>query len=282
MHTTVTIDGVPMVVSDSGAGPTVLFVHGVYVTGALWDDTVAALGPDVRCIVPTWPLGAHRAVDDPAVDLSAAATARRIVHLMEELDLSDVTVVANDTGGGLVLTALGDPTLDLGRIGRLVLTNCDSYEHFPPGAFRHIVTLCRRSRRLGGLVLRLLASGKGQAFFLGAVTRTPPSSDRQAKIFGAFATSAATRREAVTVTSTLDPSLTLGAASAIERFDVPVRLVWGTQDELFPLSHGQRLESAFPNASLVEVPSSSTYVMLDAPDVLAGEIRLSAGSTSAC
>lgn len=31
---------------------------------------------------------------------------------MEALDLTDVTVVANDTGGGLVLASLGDPGLD--------------------------------------------------------------------------------------------------------------------------------------------------------------------------
>ena len=66
--------------------------------------------------------------------VGAEATARRIVHFIEALDVRDVTVVANDTGGGLVLTALGDATLDKSRIGRLVLTNCDSYEHFPPGS----------------------------------------------------------------------------------------------------------------------------------------------------
>jgi pimeloyl-ACP methyl ester carboxylesterase len=113
------------------------------------------------------------------------------------------------------------------------------------------------------------------------VTRTPPSAPRQAEVFGAFATSSATRREAVVVTASFDPALTSGAASAIEAFEPPVRLVWGTQDELFPPAHGERLLAAFPNASLVQVPSSSTYVMLDAPDVLAREIRISAGSTPA-
>jgi hypothetical protein len=34
-----------------------LFVHGVYVTGALWDDVIAELGDGYRCIAPTWPLG---------------------------------------------------------------------------------------------------------------------------------------------------------------------------------------------------------------------------------
>jgi pimeloyl-ACP methyl ester carboxylesterase len=117
---------------------------------------VSELDGGFRCVVPTWPLRAHSTPTSDA-DIGAEATARRIVHFIEGLDLRDVTVVANDTGGGLVLTALGDAALDKSRIGRLVLTNCDSYEHFPPGSFAHIVKLCRLSSIVSGAILRLLA-----------------------------------------------------------------------------------------------------------------------------
>ena len=137
---TVRVDGLDIEYTETGQGHTVLFVHGVYVTGALWNDVVAELGEGFRCIAPTWPLGAHSTPTDGA-DLGAEAASRRIVHFMEALDLADVTVVANDTGGGLVLASLGDPALDTSRIARLVLTNCDSYEHFPPGSFAQIVKL---------------------------------------------------------------------------------------------------------------------------------------------
>ena len=92
-------------------------------------------------------------------------------------------------------------------------------------------------------------------------------------IFGAFATSAAARRDAVTVTASLDPALTLRAAPAIEAFDKPVTLAWGAEDQLFPLDHARRLLAAFPHANLVEIPDSSTFVMLDAPQQLAAAIR---------
>ena len=266
------VDGLEIAYIDAGSGPVVLFVHGVYVTGALWNDVVDELGDGFRCIVPTWPLGAHGTPSGGA-DLGARAAARRIVHFIEALDLRDVNVVANDTGGGLVLAALGDPTLDTSRIGRLVLTNCDSYEHFPPGSFAQIVKLCAFSPRIGGAVLRLLATGPGQSFFLKAVCRHAPSPERQREIFGAFATSADARRDAVRVTASLDPALTLRAASAIEAFDKPVTLAWGVEDQLFPLAHGWRLQGAFPHAELIEIPDSSTYVMLDAPQQVADAIR---------
>jgi pimeloyl-ACP methyl ester carboxylesterase len=268
----VRVDGLDVEYADTGTGPTILFVHGVYVTGAVWNDVVAELGDGFRCVAPTWPLGAHSTATDGA-DLGAEAAARRIVHFMEALDLTDVTVVANDTGGGLVLTSLGDPALDTSRIARLVLTNCDSYEHFPPGSFAQIVKLCRFSPALGGAIVRLLATGPGQAFFLKAVCHEPPPKDRQREVFGSFATSAAARRDAVTVTASLDPALTMRAAPAIEAFDRPVTLAWGTEGELFPLDHARRLRDAFPRATLIEIPDCSAFVMLDAPDVLAEAIR---------
>jgi pimeloyl-ACP methyl ester carboxylesterase len=268
----VRVDGLDIEYSDTGSGPTVLFVHGVYVTGAVWNDVVADLGEGFRCVTPTWPLGAH-STPAAGADLGVEAAVQRIVHFMEALDLTEVTVVANDTGGGLVLAVLGDSSLDTSRIARLVLTNCDSYEHFPPGSFAQIVKLCRFSAAVGGGILRLLATGPGQSFFLKAVCHTPPTKDRQREVFGAFATSAAARRDAVTVTASLDPALTLRAAPAIEAFDRPVTLAWGTDDSLFPLSHAHRLRDAFPNATLTEIPECSAFVMLDAPNVLAAAIR---------
>jgi pimeloyl-ACP methyl ester carboxylesterase len=268
----VRVDGLDIEYAETGTGPTIVFVHGVYVTGAVWNDVVAELGDDFRCIAPTWPLGAHSTSTDGA-DLGAEAAARRIVHFMEALDLTEVTVVANDTGGGLVLASLGDPVLDTSRIARLVLTNCDSYEHFPPGAFAQIVKLCRLSPAVGGAIVRLLATGAGQSFFLKAVCRTPPTKDRQREIFGTFATSATARRDAVAVTASLDPALTLRATPAIKTFGSPVTLAWGRQDKLFPLDHARRLRDAFPNATLIEIPDCSAFVMLDAPEVLADAIR---------
>ena len=49
-------------------------------------------------------------------------------------------------------------------------------------------------------------------------------------------------------------------------------MVWGTDDALFPLDHARRLAGDFPNSDLVEVPGSSTYVMLDAPNIVADAV----------
>ncbi len=118
---------------DEGAGPPVLFVHGVLVDGRAWDRVVPRLTDRARCIVPDLPLGAHQVPMPADADLSPLGLARLIVELIERLELDDVTLVGNDTGGALCqLVAAHHPQ----RLGRLVLTNCDSFEHFPPKQFR--------------------------------------------------------------------------------------------------------------------------------------------------
>jgi len=271
------LDGVTIRYRRKGGGPPVVFVHGVYVGGTLW-NAVAGLLDDLCCIVPTWPLGGHR---DPApgADLSARATARRIPELLEALDLSDVTLVGNDTGGGICLAALATGHTGLQRIGRLVLTNCDSYEHFPPKGFDRIAWLARRVPPVVALMLRGFASAPGQRFFLKSVCIRPPAGPQATAIFEAFATSPASRHDALLVTQSLEPSVTLEAVEALRAFPKPVLLAWGDSDKLFPLDHAHRLQSDFRDARLEVIPDASTFVMLDQPAALAHSIRAFASST---
>jgi pimeloyl-ACP methyl ester carboxylesterase len=105
---------------QDSAHPPVLFVHGILVDGRLWRDVAENLARrGFRCIVPTWPLGSHTIPVNEATALSLPGVAEIIKDAIVVLDLSDVTLVGSDTGGGLcqlVVDAYPD------RIGRLVLT----------------------------------------------------------------------------------------------------------------------------------------------------------------
>lgn len=260
----VELDGVPIDYADVGSGPTLVFVHGAYVTGALWDDVVATLSATHRCVVPTFPFGAQtRPVGD--ADLGVRASGRRIFALLEALDLNDATIIANDTGGGIVLATLGDSTLDLSRAARFVFTNCDSFEHFPPQSFAPIVRLCALSQTLGTLVLRGLATRPGRKVFASAVTRNGINTARQPAIFGRFLNSPHVRRDAARFTAELNPRYTLGAVQALKSWQKPVLMAWGDGDKVFPLAHARRLAETFTNGEVRVIEGSSTYVMLDQP-----------------
>src|SRR6478735_4463151 len=113
--------------------PPVVFVHGFLVDSTLWDPVAAQLADHgVRSVLVDWPLGSHRTPMNAEADLSPIGVARMINEVLDALGLTDVTLVGNDTGGALCQLLLAD---DASRIGRLVLTNCDAFENFPPKAF---------------------------------------------------------------------------------------------------------------------------------------------------
>ena len=184
-----------------------------------------------------------------------------------------MTLVGNDTGGGLCLAALGSDHAGVARIGRLVLTNCDSYEHFPPKGFDTIAAMSRRVPPIGAGLLRLFASKPGQRMFLKSVCKRPPSGDAARRVFEAFPDSKGARRDALRLTQSLEPSVTLDTVDALKAFTKPVLLAWGDEDKLFPLEHARRLEADFPDARLEVIEGSSTYVMLDRPVELAAAMQ---------
>lgn len=269
----VDVDGAGIEYTDVGSGPAVVFVHGAYVTGALWHDLAARLSDGYRRITPTFPFGAQAQPVGADVDLGVVASGRRIVGLLDALDLSGVTLVANDTGGGIVLAAMANAMPGWGRVSRLVFTNCDSFEHFPPGGFAPIVRLCAANQRLGSVVLNGLATGPGLKLFATAVTRGGIDAARRPAIFGGFRASAAVRREAARFTAGLNPRHTMGAVAALTHWDRPVLMAWGTNDKLFPLAHAHRLAQTFPLGNVHPIDGSSTYVMLDRPEETARAIR---------
>src|ERR1700683_4410134 len=106
-----------------GDGPVVGLLHGLLMDGSLWDGPVADLSADHRCVTPTLPLGAHRQPRGTEADLSLPGIARLVAEFLDRLDLHDVTLVGNDTGGALIQLLIGDGAA---RVGRVVLVSCEA------------------------------------------------------------------------------------------------------------------------------------------------------------
>ncbi len=124
-------------------GPVVVFVHGFLVDDTLWADVPERLAErGFHCLAPTWPLGAHRTAMRPRADLSPRGLARAVASFLEALDLRDVVLVGNDTGGAVCQLLLDE---DVSRVGRLVLTNCDAFDTFPPFPFDVLFRLARNA-----------------------------------------------------------------------------------------------------------------------------------------
>ncbi|MDT5193011.1 MAG: hypothetical protein QOI28_5262 [Mycobacterium sp.] len=127
--------------------PPILFVHGILVDHKLWLKVAEELARNgFRCILPDWPLGSHTVPVDQGVELTPATVAEMIDEFIGALDLHDVTLVGNDTGGGLCQLLI-DAHPD--SVGRLVLTNCDAFDKFPPFPFTVVFAMMRGPRSIG-------------------------------------------------------------------------------------------------------------------------------------
>jgi pimeloyl-ACP methyl ester carboxylesterase len=249
---------------DAGTGPTVVFVHGALVDGRLWDPVIQRL--ERRCVVPDLPLGAHRVAMRPDADLTPAGLADLIAELLEKLDLRDVTLVGNDTGGALCQFVV---TRHPERIARLVLTNCDAFDNFPPAMFRPLGALARARLLSAALQPLRLRPLRRLPFAFGWLTKRRLPDELLDAWVEPFLTDAGVRRDARRFLLAIDREALLDNTALLHDFDRPVLIAWAPEDRFFPLEHGRRLAAVFPNAELVEIPDSRTFVSLDQPDRLA-------------
>jgi pimeloyl-ACP methyl ester carboxylesterase len=253
--------------ADEGTGPPIVFVHGALVDGRLWAPVVERLD-GFRRIVPDLPLGSHR-LPMPDADLRPAGIARLIADLLGALDLSDVTLVGNDTGGALCqLVVTNHPA----RVGRLVLTNCDAFDHFPPPEFRGLILTARARLLTAALQPMRVPALRRLPLAYGRLAHNL-SDDLLAAWVEPFLTDGGVRRDTRRVFAGIDRTLLLDTAARLHDFEKPVLIAWGLDDPFFPLEHAHRLAAIFPDARVVEVPGSRAFMSLDQPERLAALIR---------
>src|ERR1700742_544024 len=102
-------------------GRPVVFVHGYAMGASLWEPLSERLAErGLRGIAPTWPLGAHPEPMRRDADLRMAGVAAMIAELLETMQLRDVVLVGNDSGGALAQIVAGTYPE---RLGALVLTS---------------------------------------------------------------------------------------------------------------------------------------------------------------
>ena len=256
---------------DEGTGEPLMLIHGLLVDSGVWRRLVPHLAPRHRCIVPDLPLGSHRYAMAPEADLSPPGLAALIAELIERLGLGQVVLVGNDTGGALCqLVAADHPE----RIGRLVLTNCDAFEHFPPPSLKPLVSgLARVPGAVASLgTLGRLAFMRRASMSLAALTVDPVPDDLVAAWVSPLR-NRAVRRDLRKVLRGIDPQHTMAAAERLREFEQPVLVAWGNRDRYFAVSDAERLAGAFPDARLELIDGARTFVQLDAPDRLAALIE---------
>jgi pimeloyl-ACP methyl ester carboxylesterase len=250
--------------------PPVVFVHGLLVDGRLWEQAAVRLAAEgIRSYAPTLPLGAHQWPMNADADLSPQGIAQLVLDFIRALDLSDVTIAGNDTGGAICQIMLG---ADTSRISAAVLTDCDAFGTFPPMALAPLFRALRHPGLVACLVPALRSEGMRHGPLAFGPLASGPLDPGLTRDWTQPLASKEIRRDLAKFARQVHPRVLLDAASRFGQFTGPVRILWGEGDPLFRLKLGRQLSEAFPHATLTTVPGGRTFLPLDHADRVASEI----------
>jgi pimeloyl-ACP methyl ester carboxylesterase len=249
----------------TGEGPAIVFVHGALVNANLWRGVVERLD-GFTCVTLDLPLGSHLE-PLPNADLTPPGLAGLIGEAVTTLALTDVTLVGNDTGGGLCQVTAG-PRPDW--LGGLVLTSCDAFDNFPPRFFEIVLAPARVPALVpilfGGLRIRRL---RRLPIAYGWLTNAAPEPAVDDSYVLPILTNAAMRRDFARVMRGLDPRHTEAAAVQLRDFDRPALIAWARRDRFFPPAHAERLAATIPGARLEWLDQARSLTPEDEPERLA-------------
>lgn len=256
---------------ERGAGPTLVFLHGLLVNAELWSATVPLLADTHRCVTLELPLGAHPVPAPPDADLTPGGIAAAVTEVLRERAPEGSVLVGNDTGGVFAqLVATTSPELLLG----LVLASCDAYDNFLPWAVRH-AQLTARVR--GGVWLMVQALRlrlvRDLPVACGWLVKHPVDARLWQSFLGPARVDPEVRRDLGKFLRGVSRGDTRRAARELRDFKQPTLLPWADTNRVFPVAHAHRLAAAMPNARVRPIPDSYALVPLDQPEALAREIR---------
>ncbi len=251
------------------SGPTtarpIVFIHGYTMSSSLWAPlTERLVETGFACYAPTWPLGAHPEPMRDGTELTMESIAATVAEFLEALELRDVILVGNDTGGAIAqIVATTAP----GRLGGLALTGCDAFEHFPPPVLKPLINAAKLGPAFHAM-LALLRTRLVRQRAYGALAHADID-HLAAEWVKPVLTNPRIRTDLRRFTASLQVETMLRTAARLPRFTKPALIAWSADDQFFPLEDGHRLAEALPNSRLKLIERARTFSMIDQPDVLA-------------
>ncbi len=253
-------------IDTGGPGRPVLFVHGVGSSSYLWRNVIGQLDGQRRCVAFDLPLhgGTPAAADQ---DFSLPGLARFLADCCEALELTDIDLVANDTGGAISqVFAVGRPE----RLHTLTLTNCEAHNNVPPKALLPMVLLARMGllARITPRMVRDIPRARKRAF--GGVYQDVANLPEDiARVWLEPMATGESARQGQRLLTSLHARDLLAIEPGLARLQVPTLIVWGTGDRAFRLKWAYWLRDIIPGATdVVEIDGARLFF----PDERAAEL----------
>ncbi|MFL5837268.1 MAG: alpha/beta fold hydrolase [Solirubrobacteraceae bacterium] len=252
---------------DVGSGPATLFVHGIATNALLWRHVIAEVSESRRCIAVDLPLHGQSPLAE-GQPLGLTAFADLLEAVCAELEIEDVDLVANDTGGAVAqIFAVRHSE----RMRSLALTDCETHDNVPPKAVKPAVVLARAGAFAwaGPRLVRNPARARRVLFGNGYERVDALPEDIVTSFLDPVLGTRARARGFQRWLLSLRATELLAIEPGLRRLDVPALVVWGTDDVFFEVRWAHWLAETLPGADgVVELDGARLFF----PDERASEL----------
>ena len=229
--------------TEQGTGPVALFVHGVLLNGYLWRHQLEDLSDIRRCIAVD--LLAHGDTEiAPNQDVSVTANAKMLREFLDALDIDQVDLVGNDSGGGIaqIFSALHPE-----RVRSLTLTDCDAHDNWPPEAFKPFLAMAAAGG-LRGTLEAMLSDKSLYRQALGPAYEHPErvTDDSIETCLGPLVRTEQRTSDFERFLAAFDNRHTLAIEARLKTVQAPTLIVWGTDDVYFDVKWSHWLAGKIP------------------------------------
>jgi haloalkane dehalogenase len=264
----INIDGHDLHYVDEGRGATILFVHGTPEWSFGFRDVIRELRKDFRCVAIDH-LGFGLSDKPPGADYSVPAHSLRLTTFIQKLGLHNITLVANDFGGGI---GLGYALDNIDNIQAVVLFNTWLW------SLKNDSHYSRPAKTINSWLGRLLY------LRLNAPVNiiTPAAFGNRKKLTQEIhrhykmPVPDANSRIALYAIALELMNSSEWWQSLWNRADVlkqkPMLILWGMKDKFVPPYEFEKWKVRFPHAKAIAFPSSGHFVQEEQPE-FAGIIR---------
>lgn len=261
------VDGVRLAYRDRGQGEPVIFIHGTPSHSYEWRDVVPHIEAAGFRAVTYDLLGYGRSERPVDRDTSVAAQTDLLQHFLDALGIEQVNIIAHDIGGAIGLRfSIAHPN----RVRRLMVIDTVSYESWPSSSWQKIIKenlddcTSMSQDAFNALLTRQLKMTVTNDTLMSGDVLQAYLAPHQSTLGRVSFFEHQVRR--------YDSKYTEEISDKLTQLTMPVRILWGEEDQWQPLHYAKRLSNAIPNADLVVVPEAGHFLMEDAPERVVQEI----------
>ena len=235
--------------TERGSGPPLLLVHGLMVTGEMFDPVIEHLATRHRVIVPD--LRGHGRSRRLPPPYTAAQLASDLSRLLDYLDINSTAVMGYSQGGAIAQQlVLDDPK----RCDRLVL------------ACTYAFNMATTREQLEGHLMPLLVNTLGMRRFANLVVSQ--GTKQLGKERAEWLASLMADQDRKLIVSAWRETMAFDSRRRLTEIKCPTLVVAGSNDQAVPIHHARMLHDGISGSQLVIIDGADHALIWTHPDEL--------------